>query len=167
VEDRRVRFERLHAVNSADIAVYALRRADAETAKDVVAETFTVAWRRLDEIPEEPLPWLYGVARRVLANQRRSATRFAALRLRLEPEPTPPLEVADRGLAQAMNRLEESDRELLMLVAWEGLSPAEAAAVLDCPAAACRVRLHRARRRLAASLELDAVHEEQLLEEAT
>jgi RNA polymerase sigma-70 factor (ECF subfamily) len=167
VEDRRARFERLYGAHSPDVALYALRRADRETAQDVVSETFTVAWRRLDEIPDEPLPWLYGVARRVLANQRRSATRLAALRRRLEPAQSPPTEVSDVTLANALLRLDETDRELLMLVAWEGLSPSEAAAALGCSDSACRVRLHRARRRLAAALDLEASPAQQLAEEVS
>jgi RNA polymerase sigma-70 factor (ECF subfamily) len=167
VEDRQGAFERLYNHYSPDLAMYALRRTDRETAQDVVAETFTVAWRRLDDVPASaPLPWLYGIARRVLANQRRSAARLAALRERLEREGTAAPQVADRALAEALRHLSESDRELLMLVAWEGLSSAEAAVALGCSNAACRVRLHRARRRLAAALEGFPDLEKRLAKEA-
>jgi RNA polymerase sigma factor (sigma-70 family) len=168
VEDRQAAFERLYDQFSPDLAMYALRRADRETAQDVVAETFTVAWRRLDDVPRsDPLPWLYGVARRVLANQRRSASRLAALRRRLEPEGTPAPRVADHGLAAALQHLNEADRELLMLIAWEGLSPTEAAVALGCSGGACRVRLHRARRRLAAALQTVPTCEGHIVEEVS
>jgi RNA polymerase sigma factor (sigma-70 family) len=168
VEDRRAAFERLYDRFSPDVAMYALRRADRETAQDAVAETFIVAWRRLDDVPgSDPLPWLYGVARRVLANQRRSASRLAALRQRLEPEGAPASRVADHALAAALQQLSEADRELLMLIAWEGLSPTEAAVALGCSDGACRVRLHRARRRLAAALQTTPTSEEHIVEEVS
>jgi RNA polymerase sigma-70 factor, ECF subfamily len=126
VEDRRARFERLYENCSPDIAMYALRRTDRETAQDVVAETFTVAWRRLDKVPEKPLPWLYGVARRVLANQRRSARRLTSLRRKLEADADTAPELADPELAAALRGLPAIDREILALVAWEGLTAAEA-----------------------------------------
>jgi RNA polymerase sigma-70 factor (ECF subfamily) len=137
---------------SPDIAMYALRRTDRDTAQDVVAETFTVAWRRLDKVPEKPLPWLYGVARRVLANQRRSTRRLTSLRRKLEPDADTAPELADPELAAALRALPAIDREILALVAWEGLTAAEAAVVLDCTSTAARLRLHRARARLAAAL---------------
>jgi RNA polymerase sigma-70 factor (ECF subfamily) len=152
VEDDRARFERLYADHAPEIAMYALRRADRETAQDVVSETFTIVWRRLDDVPAEPLAWLYGVARRVLSNQRRSASRLAALRRKLDRPHQPP-EIEDGLVAAALAGLSESDRELLLLVGWEGLTPAEAATVLDVSPETCRVRLHRARARFASALE--------------
>src|SRR5438270_8193566 len=154
VRSRQERLERLWEQHAPDVGLYALRRTDRETAKDVVSETFGVAWRRLDQLPESPLPWLYGVARRVLANQRRAERRRRALRHRLAVvEPVDgPAPLRDSALADALSTLSPGDREVLMLTAWEGLTPAEAAAVVDCSPEACRVRLHRARRRLAAAL---------------
>jgi RNA polymerase sigma-70 factor, ECF subfamily len=154
VEDRGVRFEEIYRQHAGAVAAYALRRASRETAEEVVAETFLVAWRRLDGVPAQPLPWLYGVARRILANQRRSATRRAALtqRLELEVRVVPP-EPVDERLLDALQTLHIDDRELLMLVAWEGLTPTETARVLDCSPVACRIRLHRARKRLARALD--------------
>jgi RNA polymerase sigma-70 factor (ECF subfamily) len=117
-----------------------------------VAETFLVCWRKLERVPEEPLPWLYAVARKTLANQRRQAAR----------QPTPALvetsAVAapfhdDPGLGAAFSRLSERDQEVLRLVAWEGLLLREAATVLGCSAVACRVRFHRAKTRLAERIE--------------
>ncbi|HEV2999433.1 MAG TPA: RNA polymerase sigma factor [Solirubrobacteraceae bacterium] len=156
---RRARFERLYDAHYAPVLAYALRRSERSVAHDVAAETFLVAWRRLDDVPADAAPWLYGVARRVLANERRGAGRRAALaeRLRQLPARRPPgeaLEGAGSGsLAEALARLPERDREALMLVAWEGLSTAQAARAMGCAPAALRVRLHRARRRLARALD--------------
>jgi RNA polymerase sigma-70 factor (ECF subfamily) len=148
------RFEQIYRAHHAAVSAYARRRARPDLAEEVVAETFLVCWRRLDAVPDEPLPWLYAVARKTLANARRAAER--------RPEAAGTLDVAaaeqlrDRVLAQALRQLSEHDRELLLLVAWEGLSLGEAATVLGCAPVACRVRFLRAKRRLAARLaELD------------
>jgi len=158
---RRDRFEHMFHAHYGRVLAYALRRAQPHMAQDVVAETFTVAWRRLDEVPESELPWLYGVARRVLANELRSDRRRGALVERAAAER--PREVAgpssDAPLVPALARLGPRDRELLLLTAWEGLSPAEAATAIGCTRAAVRVRLHRARKRLAAELEHEPLRE--------
>lgn len=158
--DRREdRFETLFGNHYPAVRAYALRRTSPDAAQDVVAETFLVAWRRLDEVPADALPWLYGVARRVLANQRRSAERGDALARRLAGStsgaaPEDPGERAgDAELVRlALGRLPEPSREALMLVAWHGLSGARAARAAGCSRAAFAVRLHRARGRLAAEL---------------
>jgi RNA polymerase sigma-70 factor (ECF subfamily) len=153
VEEQRARFDHLYRRHVGEIAAYALRRASRETAEDVVAETFLVAWRRLDRVPEQPLPWLYAVARRTLANHRRSATRRESLTRRLQLEvPAISLAPTDERLLDALRTLRAPDRELLMLVAWEGLTASEAAQALECSPIACRIRLHRARKRLAQAL---------------
>ncbi len=137
---------------------YALRRAGEEAAREVVAETFAVAWRRLDDVPADPLPWLLGVARRALANRRRGDRRRGALAERLAALPpehaSDPAERAGEAQAvrAALSRLSEDDRETLALVAWEGLSPAQAALVAGCSARAFSKRLSRARARFAAAL---------------
>jgi RNA polymerase sigma-70 factor (ECF subfamily) len=157
--ERDERFERLFRASYGAVRAFALRRAPHDVAQDVVAETFLVAWRRLDDVPADALPWLYGVARRVLANERRSAGRRAALarRLALEPAPAEPAE-HDAGLLRAaLARLPERQREALMLTAWEELSGARAARAAGCSAATFAVRLHRARVRLAAELERGAL----------
>src|SRR5919206_59459 len=145
-------FEALYDRCAAAVLGYCLRRTSPELAEDAFAETFAVAWRRRNAIPAEPLPWLYGVARKVIANQRRSARRQAAVARRLvETTPTPSAPDApesSRRVVAALARLREGDRELLLLVAWEGLKPAAAAHVLGITPARCRLRLHRARRRL-------------------
>jgi RNA polymerase sigma-70 factor, ECF subfamily len=157
---REERFEGMFREHYAAVRAYALRRAPAEAAQDAVAETFLVAWRRLDDVPADALPWLYGVARRVLANQRRSAKRGAALERRLTSAAVSrgtgdPGETAGEAEAvrAALDRLPERDREALMLVAWHGLSRERAARAAGCTRAAFAVRLHRARARLAAELE--------------
>ena len=137
------------------VLAYALRRADPGTAEDVVAETFVIAWRRLDDLPDPPLPWLLGVARRVLANLRRAERRRHALLDRLRREP-----VSEGGTTSgaeghalvALGALRERDREALLLHAWEGLDHADAATVMGCSAATFAVRLHRARERFARAL---------------
>lgn len=140
------------------VRAYALRRAAPDAAQEVVADTFLVAWRRLEEVPDDALPWLYGVARRVLANQRRAAGRSEALEQRIAEAPAreshdPGERMADAELMRlAMGRLSDRSREALMLVAWEGLSGAGAARAAGCSSAAFAVRLHRARARLAAEL---------------
>lgn len=154
------RFERLYRANYAAVLAYALRRTVAEQAHDVAAETFLVAWRRLDDVPGDPRPWLLGVARRVLANQRRSDRRRAALAARLANEPRaadPREESETQSVLAALAGLSERDREALLLGAWDGLDRAQAAAALGCSRPAFAVRLHRARGRLLQAIE-DAGH---------
>lgn len=163
----RARLEALYAAHAAAVHAYARRRTDPAAAEDAVAETFLVAWRRLDRVPAgDPLPWLYATARHVLANQRRGDARRAALLARLHAERTPaqPDGTGDEGagLLRALASLREPDREALLLIAWEGLEPAAAATVLGCSRAALHVRLHRARRRLAAALERERAAERDL-----
>jgi RNA polymerase sigma-70 factor (ECF subfamily) len=146
------RFQEIYRRHRSAVVAYARRRVCADAVEDVVAETFLVCWDKLDCVPEEPLPWLYAVARKTLANQRRAAARQSTSAIveisgearRFEGDPT---------LGAAFSRLSERDQEVLRLVAWEGLSLREAATVLGCSAVACRVRFHRAKRRLAERLE--------------
>ena len=134
---------------------YARRHTEAHECDDVVAETFAIAWRRLDRMPAEPLPWLLVVARNVLANRRRTAARadrlwFAAVHELWRDVGSPEDAVAERdALLAALARCTRVEREALLLVAWEGLTPAQGAAVAGCSTRAFTVRLHRARRRLA------------------
>lgn len=151
------RFRHVYAEHFDRVLGFALRRVDrAEDAADVVAETFLVAWRRLGDVPGEPATrlWLYGVARRVLANQRRGERRRTALGERLAADltldvPDPAPVVAERlRYGQALDQLAERDREVILLHAWEGLEPREIAEVLGVSAVAARSRLSRARSRL-------------------
>lgn len=155
--DQDIHSERLEAIfreHYAAVLAYARRRASPALADDVTAETFAVAWRRAADLPIEPLPWLLGVARRVLSTQRRSGARRDRLRRRLfETASLPPLSEDGGRVAEALNCLPERDREAILLIAWEGLSPRQAAAVLGVTPATFSVRLHRARRRVRSVLE--------------
>lgn len=156
-DEAAARFEALYRACYQDLLGYALRRsARPEAAADVVADTFLVAWRRINDIPlEQARLWLFGVARKVMANHHRAARRGADLAARLRNEleriDEVPAEVPDE-IASAFRALSEADRELLRLVAWEGLTADELAHVLGCSANAARIRLHRARRRFAEAL---------------
>jgi RNA polymerase sigma-70 factor (ECF subfamily) len=157
------RFRALFESEARGVLGYALRRVDdREDAADVVAETFSVAWRRIVEVPPDPEArlWLYGVARRILANQRRGSVRRERLADRMREQLRVTAQVSgapddDRALAvgQALAVLPEQDREVLLLANWEGLAPAQIAVVIGVPAATARTRLHRARGRLRAELE--------------
>jgi RNA polymerase sigma-70 factor, ECF subfamily len=152
------RFTALYDAYYHRVLGYARRRAGRDDAVDIVAETFAIAWRRLDDVPggEQSLYWLYAAARRVLANHRRAQRRRADLISAIESEPlaasTPPPAIESRRVAPALARLHEDERELLLLVAWEGLDASAVAAVLCCSQNAARIRIHRARRRFAEAL---------------
>jgi RNA polymerase sigma-70 factor (ECF subfamily) len=157
----RERFEELFRTFHPAVRAYARRRVPGASVDDIVSETFLVAWRRLERVPDDPLPWLLAVARNAIGTERRGANR----RLRLWTEAQAHLRTAegldpvtaeegDGRVLAAMARLRERDREALTLVAWDGLTPSEAAAVLGEPAVRFRVRLHRASRRLRLELEI-------------
>jgi len=153
--ERRARLEALFAAHARTVLVYARRRTDHASAADVLSEVFIVAWRRLDDIPADAVPWLLACARRALLHQRRAETRRSKLvehlranTLRTEFSPDLP----DDALAQAFATLSERDREVMLLTAWEGLSAKQAAHVLGCSPQAFWVRTHRARKRLATAL---------------
>jgi RNA polymerase sigma-70 factor (ECF subfamily) len=132
------------------------RGGDGGRADDIVAETFVVAWRRLaDVLHDQPLPWLFAVARNVWLNQRRGDRRYAAAARRLprsQPAPPPAEPFDSTPVRRALAALDTADREILSLVAWEGLSAAQIGEVLGCSAGAARMRLHRARHHFAAEL---------------
>jgi RNA polymerase sigma-70 factor (ECF subfamily) len=146
------RFERIYEEHVDAVRAYVRRRAPASVVDDVVADVFVVALRRIDDVPRNALPWLYAVARKTLANERRRRTAqpgCGAIGVQhWDPDPT-----GDSQLAAAFAALSDADREILRLVAWEGLSLRHAARVLDCSAVAARVRYHRAKSRLAARLD--------------
>jgi RNA polymerase sigma-70 factor, ECF subfamily len=167
-------FERLFRATRGDLLAYIVRRSrSAEDAADVLAETYLIAWRRLEAIPEGDRArlWLFGVARNLLlkgATQRRSGD---ALLERLASElRSARIAVGDderrEPLGAALASLPERDREILKLTAWEGLAPREIAAVMGLPANAVRVRLHRARSRLKRDLEASRPESEAALEGA-
>ncbi len=156
------RFRSIYDRHAGPVTAYALRRCGADEAADVVAETFVVVWRRLAEVPPEPdtRPWLFGVARRVVANHARGRRRRTELGRKLATHlvdrfaEQPPVERLDElsSLGAALAQLPARDRELLLLVAWENLTPTEIATMTGTSAGAVRKRLHRARRRLARHL---------------
>jgi RNA polymerase sigma-70 factor (ECF subfamily) len=160
--DTEERFNALYRAYYRAVLLYASRRTDPDTARDVVAETFLIAWRRLDSVPADSgqaEPWLYGVARRVLANAERSQRRMHRLAARMvhdsgdEALADPALVISERQrLIQALRRLPEPEREALRLVGWDGLDLAGAALAMGCSRSAMAVRLHRARRRLESEL---------------
>ena len=160
--ERARHFDALFESYGPDIVAYCSWRAGSESdAQDAVSDVFLTAWRRLDELPEGDAArvWLYATARRVIANQRRSSRRRAALNERLAVEAsTPGIEEPQSGaeetlVRETLRRLAPRDREVLLLAEWEGLSPAQIAAVLGCLTVTARGRLHRARRRFRAVFE--------------
>jgi len=157
---RRSQFETVFAGHHAAVRAYVVRRSAGIMVDDVVAETFLVVWRRLDDVPEPALPWLLGVARKVLADQRRATQRRRSLIARLVRESSlssswAPPDGLSAELADALRALTEHEREALLLVAWDGLSPRDAAISAGCSSATFRVRLHRARRRVADQIGID------------
>jgi RNA polymerase sigma-70 factor, ECF subfamily len=163
------RFDDLWQQHAAAVVRYARRRVPDPEVDEVVAETFLVAWRRLDEVPAFALPWLLRVARGVSANVHRSARRRDALQQRLtshrtntDPVTAGPLSASsDRAerVSRAVAQLREQDRELLTLIAWDGLTHAQAAEAMGCRRQTFAVRLHRARRRLRDALERETADE--------
>lgn len=157
--DRERRFEQLYADHRGDVERFARRRLDEPMVEDAVAETFLVAWRRLEDVPAEARPWLLGVARQVIMTMTRTRGRWEALKLRALAEPPPPAALADvdaamrTDLQRAWLRLRDSEREVIALAAWDGLTSKEAAQVLGCAPGTYSVRLLRARRRLLHLLE--------------
>ena len=151
------RLESLFCDHFSAVRSYARRRAPESMVDDVVAETFFVAWRRIDDLPDDVRPWLLGVARKTLSTQLRSARRRTSLVEKLSSAEPPgvvlQVDGPDTGLIAALQRLSATDQEVLALAAWEGLRPREAAVVLGVSPAWYRVRLHRARRRLMRELE--------------
>jgi RNA polymerase sigma-70 factor (ECF subfamily) len=156
-EPRRARFDALFREHHPAVRAFARRRVPPEVVDDIVSETFLVVWRRLDDVPEAPLPWLLAVARNVVGTEWRGVARRERLWLKAQSghienyEPGEP-ESDDGRVLAALAVLRERDREALTLVAWDGLTPAQAAAVLGEPSGRFRQRLHRAGRRLRAEL---------------
>ena len=138
-----------------DVFRYVRRRVGDDLAGDVASEVFTVAWRRQDKLlaAEHQLAWLYGVAKLCVANARRARRRRGALAERAIAQPHRTEHEPDVEVLDALDRLAPADREILMLLAWDGLAGAELAVALGCSEAAARKRLSRARTRLTEALE--------------
>lgn len=136
------------------VAAFAHRRAAVDLADDVVAETFLVAWRRLDDVPVDARPWLFAVARNVLSTQWRTQGRRKALDVKIGMQPAAPADSAEDvaveslSLVRAWHQLSAGEREVLALAAWEQLTSEQAARVLNCRRSTYTVRLSRARRHL-------------------
>jgi RNA polymerase sigma-70 factor (ECF subfamily) len=144
-----------------DVLAYAKRRSSAVDAEDIVAETFTIAWRKWESAPADAIrPWLFGIARKVLANQRRGSRRqhrLAAKITSLSDKATiDPAYGEYADVNQAMAGLRSEDREIIRLHCWEDLSIAEIAVVLDCSANAASIRLHRAKQQLGRALAMNS-----------
>lgn len=135
---------------------YGLRRlADADGAAELAQEVFVVAWRRRHDVPDHPLPWLYGVARRLLANTwraRRNAPVLVELSNTIAVAANDDTQVTLLDVQAALDTLSDNDQEILRLVGWEQLTVTEAAVVMGCGRATAGMRLKRARRRLTAAL---------------
>lgn len=158
------RFEDLYERHRLEVLAYCVRRLNADEAADACSETFLVAWRRLDEVPQQPetLPYLYGIARRVTSNHARSLRRKVRLDARLtslgvSPVPDPSSVVVQnsqhRDVIAAVRRLKPKDREIVMLYAWEDLPRGTIAEMMGMTRSAIDQRIHRANQRLAQILE--------------
>ncbi|BCY15507.1 RNA polymerase sigma factor [Actinoplanes sp. L3-i22] len=153
------RFRALHRDTFADLLRFVERRVPPDEAEDVVSTVFMTAWRRLDELPEDTRPWLFAVARKTMANQTRGWLRRRALDVRLmrvevQHAPDGAGAAADRvDLAAAWRSLSAADREVLALVAFDGLTAEQAATVLGCRRSTFAMRLSRARTRLQTALD--------------
>lgn len=160
LSDEEARFAEIYGLYGKHIHGYCARRTDGADVADAVAETFLVAWRRIEQVPEgeATLPWLYGVAYRVLSHQWRHKARGRRLieKLSLQADvETPPPDLLIVGgesyrlVIKASSRLRPIDQEVLRLTLWEELSHADAATVLGIDAAAVKQRAYRARLNLA------------------
>ncbi|MEU5860062.1 MULTISPECIES: RNA polymerase sigma factor [unclassified Nonomuraea] len=163
----RDRFTVLYSSCYSSVYAYAVSRAGRQLAEEVASETFCVAWRRIDDVPDEALPWLLGVARNVLRESYRAEARRQSLENELA-DWSSATELTVRDVAESVTEraailrglaaLSDEDRELLTLVAWHGLRAADAAKVVGCSTATYFVRLHRARRRLQRALAAAEPH---------
>ena len=159
--DREAVFAALFRRQHDAVRRYVTRRAWPDAVDDVVAETFLAAWRRIEDVPADSLPWLLTTARNCLSNHRRSALRGAALIERLRAQPIAASADEHARLAQrdsilrALGSLGEAERELVLMTEWDGLTPRQAAAVLGINPPAARARLYRGRRKLQLALDVE------------
>jgi RNA polymerase sigma factor (sigma-70 family) len=136
---------------------YAWRRVGPDDAADVAAETFRVAWEKRGRYPgDDPLPWLYGTARNLVLNLMKRDRRrdrlvdslSGDLAWRSVEADNAAVVAARQTALAALDELSDRDRELVLLVCWEGLDLRRAAAAAGCSRTAAAMRLHRARKRL-------------------
>ena len=161
--DRKATYERLYTEHARAVFSYCLRRTSTEEAKDAMADVFVVAWRRFDDIPDpdNALPWLFGVARNVLAHRSRTARRRQRLAAKAavtheHSVPSPEGQVVrsaeHEAVVAALQKLPERDREVIRLVEWEGLSRDTVADMMFVSRSAIDKRMARAYKKLARHL---------------
>ena len=169
--DTEIRLRRMYDEHYSRLLAYTLGYTNRASAEEIVSETFLIAWRRLDDVPERELPWLIGVARNVIRQQYRADRRLRDLCVELSTglltgnrdADDIAEHVTERATAlRALAELGADDREALTLIAWHGLTNREAAEVLGCSTATFVVRVHRARRRLQAAMTVPA-HPQKLI----
>jgi RNA polymerase sigma-70 factor (ECF subfamily) len=132
--DAEAQFEALYRAHCGAVRSFVHRRVSSDGADEIVAEVFVAAWRRMDDAPEDGLVWLFGIARGLIANHRRSHHRRQALQdrlattavTRIDPGPEHRAAEIDAALV-AFASLSERNQELLRLIAWEGLARAQVA----------------------------------------
>jgi RNA polymerase sigma-70 factor (ECF subfamily) len=170
--ERAKQFTKLFSAHHTKVLAYARRRLPADAADDAVADAFLAAWRNLDHISGDPLLWLYGLARGAISNHRRGLIRIAGLNDRsvaLGLGAQTPDHAESAGWQDSFNaafdQLSETEREVLRITAWEGLSTTEGAIVLRCSVAAFKVRLHRARRHFRRLLDADGTNQKVVSDE--
>jgi len=156
--EREQRFRTLYAAVYPDLLRFVRRRTDTDRAEDIVADTFLVVWRRMDEVPVpsgDARAWIFGICRKTLLNSLRGDRRRDCLGLRLAdaaslPVSSEDIDMADSrmDLARAWRVLSETHQETLGLAVFEDLTGPQAAAVLGISPVAYRLRLSRARRAL-------------------
>lgn len=154
--EREDRLRALFELYSTRVLAYALRHVGPCAGQDVVGDVFLVAWRRLDDVPDDPLPWLLVVARNTVANRRRGVARQQRLDRELgalersmgDAAGADQIAIERATVFAALGELSPAEREALLLVAWDGLPARDAALVAGCSRHAFEVRLHRARNRL-------------------
>lgn len=163
-DDRVARFDRLYRSTRTEILAYLVRRTpQREDAADVFGEVYLTAWRRFDDLPtgDDARLWLYGTARKTLANHRRRDERTGGiadslrneLRAGGHPVIAPHADAASAAVHEALGAIDVDSRELLTLTAWEQLTPAEIATMTGETPGTVRVRLHRARAKVRLELE--------------
>ena len=156
-------YERLYRIHAQAVYAYCLRRTTTDEAKDAMADVFVVAWRRFEVMPkgDGALPWLYTVAKNVLSDKQRSARRRDRLFVKAVSDfeaavPGPEAQIVRKSeheaVVSALGRLPERDREMILLVEWEGLSREKVAEMMYLSRSAIDKRMSRAYERLAKSL---------------
>jgi RNA polymerase sigma factor (sigma-70 family) len=153
------RFAEIYENYNRHVRAYCRRRTTADRVDDAVADTFLTAWRRINDVPDgsDALPWLYGVAFKVLGHQWRSRSRKAKLAEKLrsmgveplrQPEEQVVVNEESRQVLDAIENLNKTDKEILLLAAWEDMAHADIAEILGIQVGAVRQRFYQARKNL-------------------